>query len=145
MQDGPTTAATNQASLIPQVNNELSNTLSSQLSDLNYDGAQIDGKTCTTKAFNDNFHSTLIKPPTDGLLSDSIKSKSDELELPKYHLDLPTMFNPFLEVSPSIQTAVSSVKEASEASKEKLDIVRGTEWQGCWCVKLVQGTVGTVE
>lgn len=126
MQDVPTAAATDQASSIPQVNSELSNTLSSQLSDLNYDGLQIDGKTSATEAFTDNVHSSSIKPPTDGLLSDSIKSKLDELELPKYHLDLPTISNPFSEVSPSIQNAVSSVKEASEASKEKLDSVFNT-------------------
>jgi hypothetical protein len=58
MQDFPTAAATDQASLIPQVSNELPNTLSSQLSDLNYDGLQIDGKTSATKAFTDNFHSS---------------------------------------------------------------------------------------
>ena len=58
MQDVPTAAATDQASLIPQVSNELPNTLSSQLSDLNYDGLQVDGKISATEAFTDNFHSS---------------------------------------------------------------------------------------
>mmetsp|Transcript_14352 Transcript_14352/g.31101 ORF Transcript_14352/g.31101 Transcript_14352/m.31101 type:complete len:954 (-) Transcript_14352:214-3075(-) len=82
-------AAMDQASFIPEVNNALTDSLSSQLSDLNYDGLRnIDSGTTAeaTKAFT----STNVPP-----LSDSIKSNLDQkLDLfPQYHLELPKVLN----------------------------------------------------
>jgi len=82
-------AAMDQASFIPEVNNALTDSLSSQLSDLNYDGLRnIDSGTTAeaTKAFT----STNVPP-----LSDSIKSNLDQkMELfPQYHLELPKVLN----------------------------------------------------
>lgn len=116
--EGAASTATNQATFTPEVS---SDTLSSQLSDMNYDGLQIDGEATTRKAFSLNVPSSPTKLPNTGLLSDSIKEKLDHLELPQYHIELPKVSNPFLEMEPSMQSALTLVKEASGASKVKLD------------------------
>lgn len=116
--EGAAFATANQATITPQVS---SDTLSPQLSDMNYNGLQIDGEAAATNAFSLNLPSSPAKPPNTGLLSDSIKEKLDHMELPQYHIELPKVSNPFLEIEPSMQSALTSVKEASGASKVKLD------------------------
>ena len=98
--DGLSSSTVDQASSISDVSSGLSDTLSSQLNDLDYDG----------------LHKATSKSP---LLSDYIEQKLKELELPQYHVELP---NPFSEGSShSIEDALSSIKEASGTSKEKLE------------------------
>jgi len=94
-----------QASSMSDVSSVLSDTLSSQLNDLDYDG----------------LHKATPKSP---LLSDYIEQKLKELELPQYHIDLPAITNPFSEGSlHSIEDSLSSIKEASGTSKEKFESV----------------------
>ncbi|KAL7441442.1 hypothetical protein ACHAXH_006597 [Discostella pseudostelligera] len=101
-----TVAVSDQASLLPEVNYDLSNSLTTDLSNLNYEDLSS-------------------PPPTlhhnGGLLSDVIKSTLDQLGLPTYHVELPVITNPLSQMSPSMQNAVLSIKEASGASREKFD------------------------
>jgi len=103
--DGLSSSVVGQASSISDVNSGLSDTLSSQLNDLDYDG----------------LHKVTSKSP---LLSDYIENKIKELELPQYHVELPTITNPFSEESPhALEDVLSSIKEASGTSKDKLESV----------------------
>jgi len=103
--DGLSSSVVDQASSISDVNSGLSDTLSSQLNDLDYDG----------------LHKVTSKSP---LLSDYIENKIKELELPQYHVELPTITNPFSEGSPhALEDVLSSIKEASGTSKDKLESV----------------------
>ena len=89
-------------------NEAVSNTLSSQLSDLSYDGL-----TNSESAFP----STSVKAP---MLSDLINDKVQHVEMPK-------MTNPFSDgVPPSMDNAFSSIKEASGASKDMLESAFGS-------------------
>jgi len=103
--DGLSSSTVDQASSMSDVSSGLSDTLSSQLNDLDYDG----------------LHKATSKSP---LLSDYIEEKLKELDMPQYHIDLPAITNPFSEgSSPSIEKAISSIKEASGTSKDKLESV----------------------
>ena len=90
-----TTPMDQAASTIPPEvnNNDLSNTLSSQLSDLSYDGMHSSNPSLPSSSSTN----------TD-MISDSIKNKLDELKLPQYHIE-------------SLENALSSIKSASESSK----------------------------
>ena len=67
-------------------------------------------------------------PSTQSPPASDIISRAHEMGLPKYHLDLPALIaDPLLaaEVSPSLRSAAASVKEASAASRERLEGVAG--------------------
>eukprot|EP00571_Detonula_confervacea_P012030 CAMPEP_0172307102 /NCGR_PEP_ID=MMETSP1058-20130122/8022_1 /TAXON_ID=83371 /ORGANISM="Detonula confervacea, Strain CCMP 353" /LENGTH=992 /DNA_ID=CAMNT_0013019177 /DNA_START=105 /DNA_END=3083 /DNA_ORIENTATION=- len=107
-------AAMDQASFIPEVNNALTDSLSSQLSDLNYDGLRnIDSGTTAeaTKAFT----STNVPP-----LSDSIKSNLDQkLDLfPQYHLELPKALSTSPLTKPNLGSLSDSIKSNLDQKME---------------------------
>lgn len=101
-----TVAVSDQASPLPEVNYDLSNSLTSDLTNLNYEDL-----TSPSPTMHHN----------GGMLSDAIKNKLDQLGLPSYHVELPVITNPLTQLSPSVQNAMLSIKEASDVSKVKLD------------------------
>ncbi|KAL3797589.1 hypothetical protein ACHAW5_003308 [Stephanodiscus triporus] len=120
-------AASVQSSFVTDIDDGRSISLPSQrLSDLNYDNLQHDGKTSLAEGFTAIDPGSSPMPHAGGSLSDSIKGQLDRLNLPHYHIELPTMTNPFLELSPSLQSALSSIKTASGSTEEKLGGVFNT-------------------
>lgn len=112
METPPVAEAVTQAAALPDANNELSDALSSRLSDLSYQGLQFDGKAPAVPPPS-------AKPP---FLGDFMKRKLEAVELPKYHVDPPTISNPFsAEAPPSLENVASSIKGTAALSQEKLE------------------------
>ena len=112
-------------SFVPDVDDGLADSiLSRRLSDLDYDSLQRDGGDALTGGFAaaaDSGSSPM--PHAGGTLGDSIRDQLDRLNLPHYHIEMPTtMANPFSGAAspPSMEDALSSIKAASGASGERL-------------------------
>jgi len=119
---------------VPEVGDGLADSLSSQLSELNYDGlhGSVDGQAAVD---------ALQSPPKSPMLSDYIKTKLEHIDVPKASelpkvsnpfaelhvsppkldkIDLPKVSNPFSEFDlstqkfPSVEESLSSAKEAKE-------------------------------
>jgi len=111
-------------SFVPDVDGGLADSiLPRRLSDLDYDSLQRDGGDALTGGFAaaaDAGSSPM--PHAGGTLGDSIRDQLDLLNLPRYHIEMPTMANPFSGAAspPSMEDALSSIKAASGASGERL-------------------------
>ena len=114
-----------QHSFIPDVDDGLADSiLSRQLSDLGRDGLQRDGGAALAEGFAAADPGSSPMPRAGGTLGDSIMGQLDRLNLPRYHIELPSMSNPFAGASPPpMEDALSSIKAASGAYEERLGSV----------------------
>jgi hypothetical protein len=113
-----------QSSFIPVVDDGLlaDSILSRQLSDLDLDSLQRDGGDALTGGFAAADPVSSPMPHAGGSLGDSFRDQLDRLNLPRYHIEMPTMANPFSGAAspPAMEDALSSIKAASVASEERL-------------------------